>query len=361
MKTQFKKALALIAALCIIAGAVSGCSGKLPEQSGQTVEKNRYSKSYYDYFDTLSTVVGYEEEQAPFDENCALVAEKLEYYNKLYDIYHAYEGVNNLYTVNKNAGIAPVEVDEAIIDLLEYCKEMYTLTEGFTNAAMGSVLEIWHDYRDDGNYDPINAKVPPMEELKAAAEHCNIDDVVIDREKSTVYLSDPEMSLDVGAIGKGFATEAIADMLIEMGIQNYSLNIGGNIRTIGTKPDGNGWVAGIQNPDTSSEESFLLRVSLSDIALVTSGSYQRYYYVGDVKYHHIIDPETLMPEDYFTSVSILTEDSGLADALSTACFTMSYEKGLALVESLEGVEAMWVTPEGEQFFSSGFEKFITES
>lgn len=339
-----KKTVAFLLAIAILIGT-AGCSEP---------EKTRFTKTYMDYFDTVSTIVGYECTQEEFDEKCEFIEERLKHFNDLYDIYHSYEGVNNIYTLNKKAGEAPVEVDEDIIALFEFCKEMYTLTKGKTNFAMGSVLKIWHNYREEGNYDYLNAKVPTDEELSTAAKHCNIDDIIIDSENNTVYYADSEMSVDVGAIGKGYATERIAQELESMGTDSYTLNIGGNIRTIGNKADGNGWVAGIQNPDLTSEQTFLMKVSFGDLALVTSGSYQRYYYVGEKKYHHIIDPETLFPKDTFASVSILTTDSGIADAVSTACFNLTLEEGMELIESLENTEAMWVEPDGTQHFSSGF-------
>lgn len=324
----------------------------LPEQG-----KIRFTKSYMDYFDTISTVVGYEYTQEEFDAKCEVIAKQLEHYHKLYDIYNHYESVTNVYDLNKTAGTAPVEVHEDIISLFEFCREMYDLTYGKTNFAMGTVLRIWHNYRDNGNFDPANAALPTDAELAAAAEHCNIDDVIIDAEANTVFFADPELKVDVGAIGKGYATEQIARMLIEMGVDNYTLNIGGNIRTIGNKADGNGWVAGIQNPDIQSENKFILKVAFGDLALVTSGSYQRYYVVDGQRYHHIIDPETLYPKDNFTSVSILTPDSGVADAVSTACFNLPLEDGLALIESMENTEAMWVEADGTMHYSSGFLAF----
>lgn len=351
-----KKIISLLLAALILFG-FSGCAEAEPEPE---TEKTRFTKAYYDYFDTMSLIVGYEETQEEFDEICAVIEAELEHYHKLYDIYHKYEGVTNVYNLNNEAGTAPVKVDEDIILLFEFGKEMYELTGGKTNFAMGSVLRIWHNHREDGNYDPMNATVPEMAELEAAAEHCDINDVIIDKENSTVFFADPDLKVDVGAIGKGYATEQIALKLEEMGIDNYTLNIGGNIRTIGYKADGEGWVAGIQNPDLTSEQTFILKVAFGDLALVTSGSYQRYYEVDGVRYHHIIDPETLFPKDTFASVSILTPDSGIADAVSTACFNLSLEEGMALIESLENTEAMWVEPDGTIHFSSGFEKYVVE-
>ncbi len=356
-----KKILSLLLAVLMVLG-ISGCAQNEPEipEDPSVPEKTKFTKSYMDYFDTISTIVGYDYSQEEFDAKCAVIEEQLRHFHELYDIYNAYEGVNNVYTINKEAGNAPVVVDEDIIALFEFCREMYDLTGGKTNYAMGSVLRIWHNYREEGNYDPANAKVPSMEELEEAAKHCNINDVIIDKENKTVFFADPMLKIDVGAIGKGYATERIAIELEKMGTDNYTLNIGGNIRTIGTKGDETGWVAGIQNPDLTSEETFLLRVSFADLALVTSGSYQRYYYVGETKYHHIIDPETLFPKDTFASVSILTPDSGLADAVSTACFNLSLEEGMELIESIENTEAMWVEPDGTIHYSSGFENFISE-
>lgn len=350
MKKNVLRCLSVMIILCLLCG-FAGCNA---------TQKTRYSKQYLDYFDTVSLVVGYEENEEDFNKVCDFVEAELDRYNKLYDIYHKYEGITNIYNINREGTKAPLAVNSDLIAMLKFAKEMYTFTEGMTNIAMGSVLSIWHDYREEGIYDPANAKVPPMEDLRAAAEHCNIDDIVIDEENGTVFLADPKMSIDVGAVAKGYAVERIAQELIEMGICNYTLNIGGNIRTIGAKADGKGWVAGIQNPDIFSEDKFLLKVAIADTALVTSGTYQRYYYVGDVKYHHIIDPETLMPKNTFDSVSIITPDSGVADALSTACFNLSLEDGMVLIASLENTEAMWVLSDGTQYYSEGFSEYLYE-
>ena len=125
-----------------------------------------------------------------------------------------------------------------------------------------------------------------------------------------------------------------------------ALNAGGNIITIGLKPNGSKWVTGITNPDRTAESSLACRVEIGETALVTSGDYERYFVCDGVRYHHIIDPETLMPANYFASVSIFTADSGLADALSTALFCMSYEEGLALIERIGGVEVLWIYKDG---------------
>ena len=146
----------------------------------------------------------------------------------------------------------------------------------------------------------------------------------------------------------------VAQTLEAKGITGYVINVGGNVRTVGTKGDGEAWTAGIANPDGDADNPYFALVSLVGESLVTSGSYQRYYVVDGKPYHHIIHPETLMPSDCFTSVSVLTKSSALGDALSTALFCMNLEEGLALVEALEGVEALWILSDGTRLESSGF-------
>ena len=163
------------------------------------------------------------------------------------------------------------------------------------------------------------------------------------------------MKLDVGAIAKGYAVEMVARSLEARGVTGYIINVGGNVRTVGTKPDGSKWKVGIEDP--LGGDDYISLVSLSGESLVTSGVYQRYYIVDGKKYHHIIDPETLMPAEGYASVSVLTADSALGDALSTALMCMTVDEGTALVESLDGVEAQWVFPDGTRRASSGWGKY----
>lgn len=320
----------------------------------------RYTATFLDVFDTKTDIVGYGETKDAFEAQAKQLREKLVYYNNLYDIYHDYEGINNIKTINDNAGTAPVEVEPEIINLLKFSKEMYEKTDGQINIAMGSVLSIWHDYREEGSENPENAKIPPMEDLKAASMHTNIEDIIIDEEASTVYLADPEMSLDVGSIGKGYAVQRVADYARELGMEDLLLSVGGNVCAVGEKTDGSMWRLGIQNPDLESEETYAKKVDIKDACVVTSGNYQRYYMVDGVRYCHIIDPDTLMPADYFASVSIITTDSGQADALSTAVYNMPFEEGLAFVNAMDGVEAMWIFEDGSIEYSKNFEQYVRE-
>ncbi len=201
-------------------------------QKQQEQELARYQASFLDVFDTKTDIVGYSTSEEAFTEQVTLIKEKLEYYHKLYDIYNEYEGINNIKTINDHAGIEPVEVSQEIIDLLLFSKEMYEKTNGQMNIAMGSVLEIWHDYRDEGLNNPQTAELPPIEDLQEAAKYCDIHQIVIDVEAGTVYLPNVNMSIDVGSIGKGYAVQKIAEYAKEIGGRIIALSgFGGYIES----------------------------------------------------------------------------------------------------------------------------------
>lgn len=319
----------------------------------------RFSSTFFDLFDTVSTVTAYDADQASFDTHSDQLHQRLEEYHKLYDIYNSYDGLANINTLNNEAGKAPVAVDERIIDLLSFGKEVYELSGGKTNICFGAVLSIWHRYREQGENDPAAAKLPDMAELEAAAEHTDINDLIIDRENSTVFFADPQLKLDVGAIAKGYAVSQVSKWARENLWSSALVNIGGNVCTFGYKEsDGETpWNIGIENPDQNAD-GYLEIVQLADLSIVTSGDYQRYYTVNGKRYCHIIDPDTLMPAEYVSAVTVICDDSALGDALSTSLFNMPIEQGMTLVEDTPGVEAIWADKEYNKYYSSGFESYI---
>lgn len=353
------KFLKSLSCLCLIWGLLvimTGCP-----QISETAESSKpKGKVYFTYFDTVSYIYSYAgDSQEQFDQRTELASNLLWEYHQLFDIYYAHSGVANLYTINQQAGGAPVTVDQKLIDFLLYAKELHTLTGGKMNIMMGAVLSPWHDCRTEAAEDPANAKIPSPEELEEASKHTDISLLEIDDVNNTVRITDPKASLDVGALGKGYATEMAARALEDAGVTSYVLNIGGNIRIIGTKPDGTGWKTGIKDPaDPDAQYSAFL--NLANTSCVTSGSYERFFTVGGQQYHHIIDSSTQMPAAYFPSITVVTKDSGLADALSTALFCMDYEAGSALVASLDGVEALWITFDGDVLMSAGMAAFVSQ-
>lgn len=306
----------------------------------------RHVASSFDYFDTYSEIILYTSDEGSFDAFCRLVWEELDICHRLFDIYSEYDGVTNLKTVNDHAGMAPVCVDARILDLLELSLQMYEKTNGKTNIALGSVLRIWHDYREAG------ISVPGEDELLAAAEHTDIRQLILDRVAGTVFFADPALRLDVGAIAKGFALGRVYAALRDAGYTDFCLNIGGSVYCSGVKPGGDPWRIAVEDP--SGTDNYAATVSYRDRVLVTSGDYQRYYEMDGVRYCHIMDPGTLYPARYFSAVSVLADDAAVADALSTALFCMTREDGLALLSHFEGYEALWITSDGTLFRTEGF-------
>ena len=361
-KRIFSALLAAALSLSLLAGCGS-TSGSTASSAADGPQ--RYSTVFYDVFDTVTQVIAYCDSEEEFTAQMDALHADLVEYNQLYDIYNDYDGVTNIKTINDNAGTAPVTVDDKILGMLELAQTMYDTTGGKLNIALGSVLNIWHNYREAALADDndSNNQLPTQEELDAAAQHCDITNLIIDEDAKTVYLADPAMSLDVGSVGKGYAVEQAAQAAEARGLTSALISVGGNLRAIGTKPDGSQWVGGVENPWNSSEvytngSSTVAAVKMSGLSLVTSGDYQRYYVVDGVRYHHLIDPATLWPAAYFDGVSVLAPDSGVADCLTTGLFCQPLEDGMKIVESLDGVEAMWCTPDQQVITSSGWDSHL---
>ena len=335
--------MCVLCALCLLCG---GCRAE------KTMQK--FSASFYDAFDTVITVIGYTDSQASFDAVYGQVKDLFMHYHRIYDGYKAYEGVHNLYYVNKNAAEGPVEAEPELIDLLLYMKDLQPRLLGRVNVAMGAVLSYWHECREEGT------ALPEERLLRAYANHVDFDDVIIDEDAGTICFADPYLSLDLGAVAKGYATEIVASWLLTSGMTSYIISAGGNVRC-GERPlDGRArWGVGIQDPeDALFSNSIKDVVYLTDMSVVTSGDYQRYYVVDGVRYHHIIDPDTLFPSDYMRQVTVVTRDSGYADALSTMLFLLPYEEGRAFVDSQPDVEAYWVLNDGSVQYTDGLQPIL---
>ena len=446
MKKFFKENYKVIICSCVLLGLLAialAVSPKSPQ--GQPSQDPSEPLPYgvgtrnYTLFNTTSTIYTYAgDTKEVFDANCAEAWSLLAEYHQLFDIYYEFSGINNLCTLNKNAGGDALEVSPKLIEFLKYAKELYALTSGEMNVMMGAVLVPWHDAREDKylglkyceyckefsdttdikcpQQDPdhpqdsslkcekplveydfsialyceychkfspkdqcVDGKCPQQDPdypnqkdkkcerpvitfdyaLEKGSQHTSIDCLEIDEKNNTIRITDKDARIDVGALGKGYATEMTAKHLEAKGVTSYVLDIGGNLRLIGTQANGLNWTTAIKDPKNP-RSNFIKKISISDISCVTSGDYERYIKINGKNYHHIIDKDTLMPAEYFSSVTILAKNSGLADALSTALFCMSYEEGLALVEKIGGVEVLWVYPDNSTKMTKGFEALLIE-
>lgn len=325
-------------------------------------EPIRYSNVLIDvgFNDAPVTFVAYTENESEFNQFQAILREELLVLGQLFDKYNNYEGLNNLKTINDNAGIQAVEVDQVLIDLITFAKDYYTITQNTFDISMGSVLEVWHNYRDEGKLlnssDPAQyGRVPTLEELQTANECVSWDFIEINDENNTVYINNPCASLDVGGIAKGYAADIVVNKLLEAGLETAIINIGdSSIITIGTKPNGDEWGVGIAQPKKNvliADSSVDTLYFKGSIHISTSGDNQNYYIAeGDITYHHLIDPKTLYPvETDLHSVTITTSLSAAsAEALSKAMFILPYDDALKLLNQIKAenpndvIDAVWV-------------------
>lgn len=310
-----------------------------------------YTTTWFDLFDTVAIVKGYARSQDEWDEQMEALHADLLHYHQLFDIYHHYDGLVNLYDVNAGAATAPVAVSEELYVFLDWCVEtVYPRTQGATNVAAGAVLSLWHDARES------ESPAPPDDALiEQALAHIAMDNLQLDDAARTVYFADPAMSLDVGAVGKGYAVELAAEAAEARGLDSALLNIGGNLRAIGKKANNEGnWTAGVENP-WGNDPAYIQTLSLNPgDSLIISGDYQRYFEYEGVRYSHLIDLTTGFPARYCSSTAILApaDSGGLADAFSTALFCLPEGTGRPLLP--DGYQALWMYPDGSTTRTDGW-------
>ncbi|MDR2742863.1 MAG: FAD:protein FMN transferase [Treponema sp.] len=237
--------------------------------------------------------------------------------------------------INVNAGIGPVEVHPDVFEVIELALRYAERSGGAFDPAIGPLVSLW----GIGGEEP---RLPSREEIDALLPLVNWQDVEVDREGLTVFLKRPGMALDLGAIAKGYAADEAAKILKKHRIKRAIIDLGGNILTYGEKRDHSLWKVGIQNP-LDSRGSYIGIMEIRDQTVVTSGVYERFFEAAGERYHHILSPADGYPaRNGLLSVTIVTRRSADADALSTAVFVLGYEKGKALVESLERVGAVFI-------------------
>lgn len=342
----------LIPALLAVVMAVvmTACSAQKP--------LTRYTYTFYDTFDTVVILVGYAEDEETFNRAAAVCEAEFVRMHGLYNPYLHANGTNNVWTLNEKAWKQPMVVDADIMNLLLLCKEWAGMSP-VVNPAMGRVLRLWHNARDNAESEPWNAAIPSADDLTAAAEHTSLDDLVLDPAAMTVWYDDPLLRLDLGAVAKGYAAGKAGEKVAEI-MPVYSINAGGNI-VMGESYKAEGWKVGVQDPDAAlfiSDDPYVCTLQAKNCAIVTSGDYQRFFYADGVAYHHLIDPETNMPAKHYRAVTIVAPDSALADWYSTAAFLLPPDESRALIAAGNGVEAMWIHPDGTVEMTDGFKAMV---
>ena len=253
---------------------------------------------------------------------------------------------SELSRVNAGAGQKSTKVSQETLEVLTQSLKMDRLTQGKFNIAIGPAVEALNVSRE--------GRIPSHKELDATRPLLNLGNLEIDKESRTVYLRVPGMRVDIGGIGKGYAADLAADVMKKAGATGGIVAISGDIKTFGRLPKGDRFVFGIQHP--RKEGIVLGQLELEDEAVSTAGDYQRYFMKDGVRYHHILDPQTLQPARLSQSVTVVAKEGVLADGLDTGIFVMGPEKGMALLERLDEVEGVIVGQTGEIFISSGLQE-----
>lgn len=278
-----------------------------------------------------------------------------------------------LYQVNHHQ---ITEIPDELAELIQYGITYSEQSKGAFDLTIGSVSQLW-DFTAD------NPKVPDAAAIQEALQYVDYRNVTLTRNpnsaipssasttqsgtaqsedstaSSTWTISIPEGTvIDLGAIAKGYIADRIKDYLLENGVTRAVINLGGNVLCVGRKTDTADFSIGIKKPFSQNGESLAV-LSLNDQSAVSSGTYERYFYEGDQFYHHILNPKTGYPyANALTDVTIISDASVIGDCLSTTCFTLGLDEGMKLIESLDGIEAIFVTDDGNIHYSSGAKAFI---
>lgn len=303
--------------LVLIMALLSGCkaSPKVP-----------LSKTGF-YFDTVISITLYDSQDENILRECFALCGDFE---KKLSRTIANSEVSR---INSAAG-QPIEVSDLTIEVLKKGIYYSELTNGAFDITIAPLSGLW-------NFKASKPSLPSQDAIDEALTHVNYQSIRI--EDHYVTLTDPKAAIDLGGIAKGYMADLLKDYLISQGVQKAIINLGGNVLTIGTKPDGKTFSVGIQKP-FAKHNTPIIAVSSKDSSVVTSGVYERYFKLGEKIYHHILDTATGYPcENNLYSVTILSEKSIDGDALSTACFTLGLDKAITLIQTLDNIEAIFIT------------------
>lgn len=320
----------LVMLLCTL--SLSGCS-----HSAEPVTQTGF------YLDTVVQITLYDTgDHASCTEDLSSCFALIDDYEHLFSA--SLEG-SDIWNINHAHG-RPVAVSDDTIRLLQTALRYCELSGGKVDLTVLPLSELWHF----GSAD--TPRVPDEAAVAEALTHIDYRAVKIDG--STVTLTDPEAAIDPGFIAKGYIADRLKEYLLSQGVKSACINLGGNLVTIGKKPDGQPYRIGIQKPFAAEGETIAV-IDVADASVVSSGIYERFFRENGTLYHHLLDTATGLPADNdIAGVTILTPSSTEADALSTTCYFLGLDDGMALIESLDDTEALFVTRDGELICSEGF-------
>ena len=248
--------------------------------------------------------------------------------------------------INRNAGIKPVKVDVELFQLIERSIGISKLTDGAFDISYASMDNIW-------KFDGSMKQMPSPAEITASVEKVGFQNIILNKENSTVFLKLKGMKIGFGAIGKGYAADKAKDLLISKGVPSGIINASGDMNTWGKQPNGKEWKVAITNPMDKNKVFALLPISNG--AVVTSGNYEKYVKFNGKRFSHIIDPRTGYPSSGIISVTVFAPKAELADALATSVFVMGQEAGLDRINQLPKIECIIIDDKGNIMKSKNIE------
>lgn len=254
-----------------------------------------------------------------------------------------YHPESQIYTINKHAGERAVEVDRETARIVRRSLQYAELTHGAFDITIGPVIDLW-------GIGTEHERVPSVAKLQAVLEYVDYRKIEI-RGEQEIRLLSPGMKLDLGGVAKGYGIDRAIDVLQRHGITSALINAGGDIRCLGTKPDGTPWRIGIKHPR---ESGILGVIQLEEMAVATSGDYERGFFQNHIRFHHLFEPHTGTPARGSQSVTILAKTAEFADVFATAAFIMGPQRGLEFIEERPDIEGMIIRSDGEVLTSSGF-------
>lgn len=241
--------------------------------------------------------------------------------------------ISDVYRINQYAGLKPVQVSEDTLAMLKRSNYFAGLSEGAFDVTVGPVIDLW-GFGQDQYY------VPADKELKSKLALVRYGTIVLDQAEKTVFLPAKGMEIDLGGIAKGYATDMAAQKLRQMGIESAIINAGGNVYALGAKPDGTPWLTGIQDPRNANK--IIAVIQAKDMAVVTSGDYQRYFTRDGIRYHHILNPLTGKPTQEVISTTIMAPSATDADVLSTTLFVLGPQAGAEFIQQFSNTSAVFI-------------------
>lgn len=283
------------------------------------------------YLNTVISVTIYGRSSEELFDGCMELAE---YYDNMFS--RTTPG-SDIWNINHSNG-SPVTVQEETLSLLRTALSYAEMSDGLVDPTIGTLSILWN-FGDENQ-----GIIPSKTEITDALSHVNYKNVVISGNQVT--LKDEKACLDLGFIAKGYIADRMKEYLVSKGVKNAIINLGGNVSAIGSRLDGTPYKVGVQKPFAETGTSALI-LEIEDKSVVSSGNYERYFEKDGILYHHILSTKNGYPSDSgLSGVTIISEKSVDGDALSTLCFLLGYEKGMALIDSLDNVEAVFITNDG---------------